>query len=309
MNYDIIGDVHGHADRLEVLLKELGYRHRKGAWRHSDRAAVFVGDLIDRGPEQLRTLKLVREMVDAGSARVTMGNHEFNAIAWATEDPDHDGLRLRHRHGDKGKKNRNQHKAFLAEIAEDSDEHKAWIDWFLKMPLWIEEPGFRVIHACWSQAHVDSLRPHLKDTQLTTALVVQASRKGTAIYEAIEVLLKGYEVTLPSGYSFTDKDGHFRREIRTRWWDPSLTTYRAAYIGPRGVEIPDVPIDVTARFSEPDRPTFIGHYWFEPDETLQPASRRVVCVDYSAGRGGPLVAYRFDGEAELSADKFVAARG
>lgn len=50
MAYDIIGDVHGHASALAALLTRLGYRETRGAWRHPDRQAIFVGDLIDRGP-------------------------------------------------------------------------------------------------------------------------------------------------------------------------------------------------------------------------------------------------------------------
>jgi len=307
MSYDIIGDIHGHADRLEALLEELGYRHRNGAWRHPSRKAIFVGDFIDRGPGQLRTLELVRAMMDAGSARATMGNHEFNAIAWATPDSENEGHHLRPRHGDKGEKNRRQHEAFLAEIDADSKEHEAWIHWFLELPLWIEEPGFRVVHACWSPKQVDVLRPHLLEgCRITPKIVEAASRKGTDLYDAVETVLKGAEVQLPAGHTFTDKDGHVRDAIRTRWWNPDLTTYRSAYIGPSGVDIPDVPIAALDRLPEPDRPTFIGHYWFDPSEALAPASRRVACVDYSVAKGGPLTAYRFDGEPELSADKFVA---
>lgn len=88
MGFDIIGDIHGHALRLEALLARLGYEHRSGAWRHPTRTAIFVGDLIDRGPGQLHTLKLVRAMRDSGSALVAMGNHELNAIAWHTPHPD-----------------------------------------------------------------------------------------------------------------------------------------------------------------------------------------------------------------------------
>src|SRR5689334_21250754 len=106
MAYDIIGDVHGHADALEALLKTLGYRYRSGAWRHSDKSALFVGDLIDRGPRQLATLNIVRPMVEAGSARVVVGNHEFNAIAWATRDPSNEALHLRRHDGEEGLKNR-----------------------------------------------------------------------------------------------------------------------------------------------------------------------------------------------------------
>jgi len=73
--YDVIGDVHGHADKLERLLERLGYRRTtepdgRPLWAHPDRQAIFfVGDLIDRGPHQIQTVELVRTMVDGGSAQ------------------------------------------------------------------------------------------------------------------------------------------------------------------------------------------------------------------------------------------------
>lgn len=308
MSYDIIGDIHGHADQLEALLEKLGYRHRGGAWRHPSRSAIFVGDFVDRGPGQLRTLELVRAMIDAGSARAVMGNHEFNAIAWATPHPAKEGDHLRSRNGVVGEKNRHQHIAFLNEVEEDSSEHADWIAWFLELPLWIEEPGFRVVHACWSAKHADHLRPLLRDSErLTVDLVEAASRRDSPDYQAIETLLKGSEVELPDGSSFTDKDGHHRTAIRTRWWDPSLVTYRQAYIGPPGVEIPDLPMPEAERLVAPDRPTFIGHYWFDLEGPLVPVTNRVACVDFSVAKGGPLVAYRYDGEPELSAANFIAS--
>lgn len=308
MSYDIIGDIHGHADRLEALLSELSYEHRNGAWRHPSRVAIFVGDFVDRGPGQLRTLTLVRDMIDAGSARAIMGNHEFNAIGWATSDPINDGLYLRPRHGETGEKNRRQHEVFLAEVGLDSAEHRSWVEWFQELPVWIEESDFRVVHACWSPRHVEVLRPLLlSGNRLGSETVEAASRKGNEVCDAIETLLKGAEIELPSGYTFTDKDGHVRSAIRTRWWDASVSTYRDAYIGPGGVEMPDLLIPVAERIPEPDRPTFIGHYWLNPSEAMAPLSSKVACVDYSVAKGGPLVAYRFDGEQVLSADKFVAA--
>ena len=182
MTHDIIGDVHGHADQLEALLTKLGYQERGGAWRHPSRTAIFVGDLIDRGPGQLRTLKLVRAMLNSGSARAVMGNHELNAIAWATPDPVNDGRHLRHRHGARGIKNHSQHAAFLAEIGPDSSEHQAWIDWFYELPLWIEQDGFRVVHACWDPQAVGLLLAHLREgARLTPALVEASSRKGSQL--------------------------------------------------------------------------------------------------------------------------------
>jgi hypothetical protein len=309
MGYDIIGDIHGHADQLEALLSKLGYQHRGGAWRHPARTAIFVGDLIDRGPGQLRTLRTVRAMIDAGTARAVMGNHEFNAIAWATPDPETPGAHLRERRGAKGEKNRAQHRAFLEEVGPDSPEHADWVDWFLDLPLWLEEPNFRVVHACWSPRHVELVAPHLREgARPTRDLITAASRRGSEFYRAVETLLKGAEIKLPDGYTFTDKDGHVRREIRTKWWDPTQTTYRSTYMGPKGVDIPDIAIDGMDLTPTPDRPTFIGHYWFDPIGPVAPASPLVACVDYSVARGGPLVAYRFDGEPQLTAANFVSVR-
>jgi hypothetical protein len=68
--------------------------------------------------------------------------------------------------------------------------------------------------------------------------------------------------------------------------------------------IPDVPLPEEWKahpYSGP--PVLFGHYWF----TGKPAviSPRFACLDYSVASGGPLVAYRWDGESELSSDKLA----
>ncbi|KOV26821.1 polynucleotide kinase-phosphatase [Streptomyces sp. XY152] len=71
--FDVIGDVHGCAAELEALLGKLGYvdgRHPEG------RTAVFVGDLVDRGPDSPGVLRRVMAMVKAGDALCVPGNHE-----------------------------------------------------------------------------------------------------------------------------------------------------------------------------------------------------------------------------------------
>ena len=82
-NYDVIGDIQGHFDKLIGLLSRMGYSEVGGVWRHPERTAVFVGDLIDRGPRQVGVVDLVRGMVEAGAAHCVMGNHEFNALAYS----------------------------------------------------------------------------------------------------------------------------------------------------------------------------------------------------------------------------------
>jgi len=301
--YDIIGDIHGHADKLVCLLAALGYRESNGVWRHPDRHAIFVGDLIDRGPAQVATVNVVRAMVDAGSARCLMGNHEFNAIAWHTPDPQNPGEFLRP-HGKPS--NRTQHAAFLAEV-EGKPLHTEITNWFRSLPLYIDEPNIRVVHACWHSPSIDWLRRRCAaDGTLSPELLEEGSRKGNAAYSAIETVCKGMEVVLPGGVSFRDKDGKERHEARIRWWEPNLETFRQAAIGPDDLleRIPDVPFPAEHRpvpYAGP--PVFFGHYWFTgPPRVL---GGNAACVDYSVGKGGPIVAYRWNGEQTLHAENFV----
>jgi protein phosphatase len=79
--FDVIGDVHGCADELEELLRTLGYAPEAGAWRHpSGRKAIFVGDLVDRGPRVADVLGIVMGMVEAGSALAVPGNHDVKLM-------------------------------------------------------------------------------------------------------------------------------------------------------------------------------------------------------------------------------------
>jgi len=89
--FDIIGDVHGCCDELETLLQRLGYALTgpstddplwgNRAYAHAEgRKAVFVGDLVDRGPRILDTVRLVRNMVRCGSALCVPGNHDMKLM-------------------------------------------------------------------------------------------------------------------------------------------------------------------------------------------------------------------------------------
>jgi len=300
---DVVGDVHGQFDKLIGLLRHLGYRETSGAWRHQNRTAIFVGDLIDRGPKQLATIELVRAMVDAGSAQCVMGNHEFNAIAWVTPDPEHPGKFLRDHHKPG---NREQHQAFL-DVVEGTPRQREITDWFRTLPFWLDLPVLRVVHACWHQPSIDLLQTAMGSGQkLTDEMILLGSRKGHPIYAAIEIVCKGLEVELPPGISFKDKEGKIRHEVRVRWWEEDLSTYRKAAIGPPGdmEVIPDAPMPaewVGHPYVGP--PVLFGHYWFSG--TPKVISSRFACLDYSVARDGPLVAYRWDGEAELSSDKMA----
>lgn len=81
--YDIIGDIHGHADHLERLLVKLGYS-QSGYYKHPERKVIFVGDFIDRGQRSWKLYPLLK-MVDENSALAVMGNHEYNALCYHTK--------------------------------------------------------------------------------------------------------------------------------------------------------------------------------------------------------------------------------
>ena len=75
--FDIIGDVHGCHRELISLLKELGYEvDEHQATPPEGRRAIFVGDLVDRGPDSVSVLRLVKNMVEAGHAFCVPGNHD-----------------------------------------------------------------------------------------------------------------------------------------------------------------------------------------------------------------------------------------
>jgi protein phosphatase len=90
--FDIIGDVHGCADELEALLAKLGYLVSWEGRGNSDwactvippqgRRAIFVGDLVDRGPRTPDVLRLVHAMVTSGAAFCVPGNHDVKLIRW-----------------------------------------------------------------------------------------------------------------------------------------------------------------------------------------------------------------------------------
>ena len=53
---DFIGDIHGHADKLEWLLSKMGYDKKNDTYSHPERTVIFVGDYIDRGPDNPRVV-------------------------------------------------------------------------------------------------------------------------------------------------------------------------------------------------------------------------------------------------------------
>jgi hypothetical protein len=303
--YDIIGDIHGQAAELEMLLQKLGYTEKNEVYYHPSRTVIFVGDFIDRGARQRDVINIARSMVGAGHARAIMANHEFNALAYHTPDPEAPGQWMRER----SPKNTRQHAAFLEDHEEHSAEKESTLNWFRTLPLWLELEGIRIVHACWHPDSMRTLAPWLNpDKSMKEGLIVQSSREGTPEYDAVEVLLKGLEKPLPDGVRFKDKDGNSRDQVRIKWWVPAAVSFADIALPENVVEknpiLAEIPAPKYSHDLPQDKPIFFGHYWFKGPPV--PVTSAAACVDYSVAReGGELAAYRWDGESVLSASKFV----
>jgi len=300
---DFIGDIHGHADALEQLLRKMGYTQKENIWNHPGRIAFFAGDFIDRGPKIPETLRIVRHMISSGNARAVMGNHEYNAICFNRKD--RKGRFLR----EHSQKNRKQHAETISQFRGSQKEYISMIQWFETLPLFHESDGFRVVHATWDQHYVDHLNHLTGDGVLNDDLIHQSVYEKSRLYQSVDTTLKGKELELPGSSTFQDKDGHERRAVRVKWWEhPDEQTYSSLAVG--NIEsLPDIPVQKENSFpyqvyERDERPVFFGHYWLKGEPRL--FRENICCLDYSVAKGGKLVAYRFDGEERLLNEKLVS---
>lgn len=304
---DIIGDIHGELEPLRRLLARLGADPDAGT---VERPLVFVGDLVDRGPDSPGVVALVRRLVDAGLAWCIAGNHELNLLldlekegnGWARGDAgDHYQLK---RPGQAVEDVRFD--SVMASPAE-VEEIKAF---FASLPLALVRDDLRVVHACWHPPAFDALpdagdvvevargftKSIARDLGARGLLAAEAEERGAfaelkrldvrpdrmlpAHQEAaaarqsrhpVKVLTSGLEVAVPMDQVFFT-GGKWRFVRRYDWWN----------------HYDEAPAVV------------VGHYWRrrdgarvegKPDTWQTPGSAdwtgprgNVFCVDYSVGR-------------------------
>ena len=299
---DHIGDIHGHADKLEELLLKLGYKKSNGSYSHPNRKVLFVGDYIDRGPKIRETLYIVKSMVESENAIALMGNHEYNALCFHFQETEGGHLR-KHLI-----KNIIQHYETLKQFQNRQREYEEYLDWFKTLPLYFETDTFKAVHACWENDNIEFLKKTLVNDRLTDDLIYQSVKKGTELNEAIEQTLKGKEMQMPEGLFFIDKDGTRRTEIRIKWWeDPSKMTYKSISVEPIE-KLPEQPIKLSNLkslefYRGDDKKVFFGHYWLKGQPSLY--KNNICCLDYSIAKGGKLVAYRLNGESILDSRNFT----
>ncbi len=142
--FDIIGDVHGCVDELTALLERLGYRisfEGQGEARRAvsvappGRCAIFVGDLVDRGPNTPDTLRIVTAMVEAGHGMAVPGNHDVKFSRWLGGRH----LKLTHGLAQSAEQMQNESISFRAKV-------KTFLDGLVSH-LWLDGGRLVVAHA------------------------------------------------------------------------------------------------------------------------------------------------------------------
>lgn len=313
-HYDIIADIHGRFDKLTTLMERTGYTKDGDRFIPPDgHKALFLGDLIDPKPGHFlpggvrETLRAVKAMCERGDALCLMGNHELNAIYFHSKGPDGKWLRVR------GSKNIAMHQGTLNDFPDyddpESEWHQVWMPWMKRLPFFLDLGGFRAVHATWHPEMIDRIAgrnlecPHF---------FLAASNKHTAEGEALEILLKGVEVELPDTARFTDHTGASRSNIRARWWElPDSGIGYDGLVFPANPSIPTDPVREASFAQIPGYalnapPVFFGHYFKPADSPLAPERHNVACLDHSAAKDGPLVAYRWKGGATIAPEHYIS---
>lgn len=307
--YDLIGDVHGCALSLELLLSKMGYAKRNGVYSHPQRKVIFIGDIVDRGPRIRESLHIVYDMVSAGHAHIVMGNHEYNFLCYVTEGKEGSGQSFLREH------NRRHHRILaetLEQLANYPEEEKHFLEWITRMPLYLEFENFRAVHACWHQKLIDRFEAtYPAETHvIDDAFLHRSSKRGTFEWALMDRLLRGTHLPLPNGEVMVSKDGFERRFFRTKFWMEEPEYYGDVVFQPdplpehvARMKLADHDFEDLLYYGEHEKMLFIGHYWREGIPS--PIRPNIACLDYSAVKYGKLVAYRLDDEETIQADKFV----
>jgi hypothetical protein len=268
--------VHGELHALLRLVEHLGYdtdgAHPEG------RKLVFLGDLVDRGPDSLEVVRRVRSWMRAGNAQCVVGNHELNLVL---------GKR---RPGNEWFYGEQQHlrdsTVRIEQCVVGDDERVELLLFIQQLPLALEREDLRVVHACWDATAIATLREERrgiadlffsKETDITKAVMVDGDAPGSLVADLarqndnpVTALTSGLERETAEPFR---AGGQMRKSERVSWW---------------------------TNYQDPQTVVF-GHYWRALDSHHRPVKRgpdlfgevdwkaplgpraNAWCVDYSVG--------------------------
>lgn len=318
---DIVGDIHGEYEALHQLLEVLGYDHKGN---HAEgRRLVFLGDLVDRGPDSPKVLDCVIKMVEAGNAQAILGNHELNILL---ERPMHgNGWMIQPNHKERADE------FHCASV--DPEKYDRYMQFFAAMPAVLENDALRIVHACWNTQAVDQLKAHGDESTVSVYQHYQAQyqavldkpdfaecleREKTEYYhelrnpdvpapllpaiaekEYLKQMMNPIRILTTSSMQATDQPffggGKWRMAEREAWWE-SYTEDKPVIIGHFWRQYSSIVKRVSGLFGRDLFEGIESHAWMG-------AKHNVYCVDYSVGQRH--VERRKQQEAEALNEKYI----
>lgn len=296
---DVIGDVHGELDALKELLCKLGY-NAEGC--HQDnRRLVFVGDLFDRGPDSPGVYDLVQPMVASGRAQMVLGNHELNLLLEEKKHGNHWfwGLEADPEHPEYG--------TCQALPAKRQDEIRTFLR---TLPLALERPDLRVVHAAWTDEAIATCRDFRGDGAEAFRYFKTALEESPEL--ATLILAKREE---EQRLELTGDDGNPDARPALARYEAALQVGNPVRVLTSGIEQPTaIPFMAMGKKRWVERvpwwkhyngeiPVLFGHYWrwFDPQihpilsegepnlhddrppSTAIASHHKAFCVDFSVG--------------------------
>lgn len=296
--YDIIGDVHGHGHLLEKLLLKLGYQFNGNSFTHPERKAIFCGDFIDRGRENIKALDIVMRMHAAGDALAIPGNHDLAFVQYHTTLPGANKPII--------PPNRHHEALFretLHEFRQEPQFMKAYLDWIVKLPLFIELPELRVYHGYFHPAVSKRLLSNGEAMSYKDVI-----ENFSILNPLVDLITK----SLSTKVEFTSDYGRIHEKVRVKWWKAEPSELRKDdLLLHNNPELQKMKISSTdehfkihwSTYPEEEKPLFIGHFCITgPHGIMLP---NLCITDLCVIKTGRLAAYRYDGEKMLQLEKIV----
>ena len=294
---DFIGDIHGNASKLILLLNKLGYFKDNEGWKHpEDRHLLVLGDFINVGPQSKEVLSILRELWSKSRAHILIGNHEYY-LAWNYRKYgsgvfDTDGpLKI-------------EYEGILHEFKDHRELLKEYCEWFLELPLYIETDSFRAVHAYWSAKNGKKLLKYKKMSDYWTVFSEDEKKKSKKLKRIISETISG-KMAMFFNPCRMEKPEYYR----VKWWkDLYGKDLKDSIMVNKKVKCPSIPINSEILpdfepYGENEKPIFFGHYWFKNLPFL--LRNNACCLDFGAAKGGYLTAYRWNGEQVLDANNLI----
>ena len=275
--YDIVGDVHGHALLLERLLGKLGYETENNSFHHPlGRKIIFVGDLINRGPDSVKVLRLIQRMHDQKQAFCVLGNHEFRLLQQYVKDP------------------------YSIEM-----KFLEFIPWIKTLPFFLEFPEFRVVHAAWHFSSIEKLKNQNVENE---DFIRSTIHPDSEFKNAIKIILQGIKVPIPSEITYLDRFAIKRKKARIRWWEKNKRMLNGTNIFPAckkliSAEFENKGEQFCEYYSKEEKIVFFGHYCLPEYEPK--VINNLVCLDGCVTCNQTLWGYQYHKREIATSERLV----